>query len=332
MSKKILLSEKIFVAGANGMAGSAICRMLRKAGYGREEHGGKILAPLRKELDLLDLCAVKNWFKQNKPSVVILAAAKVGGILANSSQPASFLLENIKIQTNVIETSWISGVKRLLFLGSSCIYPKFAEQPITEEALLTSELEPTNEWYAISKIAGIKLCESLRIQHNFDAISLMPTNLYGPGDNYHPTNSHVMASLIRKFHEASSKSLPQVKCWGSGSPLREFMHVNDLGEAAIFALEHWDPSSNNAPLDKNGKALAFLNVGTGKDISIKELSKKIAKATKFKGSIIWDKTKPDGTPRKKLNVNKLKELGWIAKIKLDDGIKATVTKYADQLR
>ena len=254
---KISLDEKIFIAGSKGMAGSAIFRAFKKYGYVSNLNGGKLLSPDRKELNLLDLNALENWFLINKPSVVVLAAAKVGGILANSERPVDFLLENIKIQTNVIETAWKFCVKRLLFLGSSCIYPKFAKQPILEDSLLDGALESTNQWYAIAKISGLKLCESLRLQYGFDAISLMPTNLYGPGDNYHPTNSHVMASLIRNFCEASLNSISSIHCWGSASPLREFLHVNDLGEAVVFALENWDPSSKDAPPDNFGVPLTF---------------------------------------------------------------------------
>jgi GDP-L-fucose synthase len=221
--------DRIFVAGHRGMAGSAICRALQRAGY------SNLLTASRAELDLEDGPAVQRWFAEHKPTVVVLAAAKVGGIQANTTYPADFLLDNLKIQTNVIETAWRSGVRRLLFLGSSCIYPKFAEQPIREEALLTGSLEPTNEWYAIAKITGIKLCEALRRQHGFDAISLMPTNLYGPGDNYHPENSHVLPALIRRFHEAAERGDASVTCWGSGTPKREFLHVDDLGEACVFA-------------------------------------------------------------------------------------------------
>ena len=329
---KISLHEKIFIAGSSGMAGSAICRAFKKHGYGSEENGGSLFVPDRHELNLLDQTALDNWFSKNKPTVVVLAAAKVGGILANSNSPADFLLENIKIQTNVIETSWKFGVKRLLFLGSSCIYPKYAEQPILEDSLLNGPLEFTNQWYAIAKISGIKLCESLRIQYGFDAISLMPTNLYGPGDNYHPTNSHVMASLIKKFCEASLYSVSSVHCWGTGSPLREFLHVNDLGEAVVFTLENWDPSSDNAPLDKYGVPLTFLNVGTGKDISIKELSEKIAKYAGFNGEVIWDYSKPDGTPKKQLDCQRINTLGWTAKINLDEGIKETVKNFMDNLK
>ena len=326
-SKKINLDEKILVAGASGMAGSAIIRMLKKSGYGLESKNGEILKPNRKELDLLNSIEVNNWFMVNKPSVVIIAAAKVGGILANENQPTDFLLENLKIQNNLIESSFKNGVKRLLFLGSSCIYPKFSQQPIKEEYLLDGVLESTNEWYAIAKIAGIKLCQALRKQHGFDAISLMPTNLYGPKDNYHPTNSHVMASLIKKFCEAKKNDLSTVTCWGTGKPLREFMHVDDLGKSVVFALENWDPFDERAPLDINGVPLNYLNVGTGKDISIEDLAKKISQAVNFKGDIIWDSSKPDGTPKKQLNIDKIKSLGWRPSIKLEDGITRTIQEF-----
>ncbi len=326
MEKKINLDEKIFVAGARGMAGSAICRALYKNGYGTT-NGGKVFKPTRKELDLLDIKAVRKWFKKYKPTIVIIAAAKVGGILANSIYPTQFLLENLKIQNNLIENAWHAGVKRLLFLGSSCIYPKLAKQPIDEESLLTGQLEDTNQWYAISKISGIKLCDALRKQYNFDAISLMPTNLYGPGDNYHPENSHVMASLIRKFFEASRNFIPSVTCWGTGNPLREFLYVDDLGDAVVFALENWDPNSKNAPKDKNNNPLTILNVGTGKDISIRELANKISSSVKYNGEIIWDKNKPDGTPKKLLNIQKIKDLGWEPRISLKQGLKSTIESY-----
>ena len=325
--KKINLDEKIFVAGASGMAGSAIIRMLKQYGYGQEINNGKIFKPSRKELNLLNFSDVNKWFKINKPSIVIIAAAKVGGIYANANQPTDFLLENLKIQNNLIESSFINEVKRLLFLGSSCIYPKFADQPIKEEYLLNGFLEPTNEWYAVAKIAGIKLCQALRKQHNFDAISLMPTNLYGPRDNYHPTHSHVMASLIRKFCEAKKSGEKIVNCWGTGTPLREFMHVDDLGKSVIFALENWDPQEDNAPLDINGEPLTYLNVGTGKDISIKNLANKVSQIVNFQGEIIWDQSKPDGTPKKQLNIDKIKSMGWSPTIELDDGIKRTVEEY-----
>ena len=324
MNKKINPEDRFFIAGASGMVGSAICRALKKNGYGDSTKGGNLFTPSRNELNLLNINAVENWFNLNKPSVVIIAAAKVGGIFANSSMPTEFLLENLKIQTNIIETSWKNGVKRLLFLGSSCIYPKFAAQPINEESLLSGALESTNQWYAIAKIAGIKLCEALRKQYDFDTISLMPTNLYGPGDNYHPQNSHVMASLIKKFHDATKNSLPKVVCWGTGKPYREFLHVNDLGNAILFCLENWDPNSKFAPKDQDGNIISILNVGSGVEISIKDLANKISKLTNFKGEIIWDNSKPDGTPRKKLNCNKINKLGWQPKISLDEGIRQTL--------
>ena len=319
--KKISKEDRIFVAGANGMAGQAIKKNLEKNGY------NFLFTPTRSELNLFDLKAVEKWFIENNPSVVVIAAAKVGGILANSSQPAEFLLENLKIQNNLIETSWKSGVKRLLFLGSSCIYPKFASQPIKEEELLTGSLEETNQWYAIAKIAGIKLCDALRKQHNFDAISLMPTNLYGPGDNYHPKTSHVMASLIRKFYKAKKESLASVICWGSGTPHREFLYSDDLGSAAVFALEKWDPNSENAPLDRNGFPHTFLNVGTGVEITIRDLAYKIAEICQYKGEIKWDNSKPDGTPRKILNCKKLNQLGWKSATSLEDGILKTFESF-----
>ena len=319
-------SDRIFVAGHRGMAGGAICRALRQAGY---QH---LLTADRSELDLLDATAVQRWFVVHKPDVVVLAAAKVGGIHANNTYPADFLLDNLKIEINVIETAWRSGVRRLLFLGSSCIYPKFAEQPIREESLLEGSLEPTNEWYALAKVSGIKLCQALRKQHGFDAISLMPTNLYGPGDNYHPTNSHVLPALIRRFHEAAERGDAMVTCWGTGRPLREFLHVDDLGEACVFALEHWDPGSASAPCDAAGQPLPFLNVGTGKDLSIRELAEAVAEATDFKGKIQWDSSQPDGTPKKQLDVSRLRQLGWTARIALSEGLQGTVSLFRQQLQ
>jgi GDP-L-fucose synthase len=318
--------DRIFVAGHRGMAGAAICRALHCDGY------HNLLTAGREELDLLDSQAVQSWFAAHRPTVVVLAAAKVGGIHANASFPADFLLENLKIQTHVIETAWRSGVRRLLFLGSSCIYPKFAEQPICEEALLSGVLEPTNEWYAIAKIAGIKLVQALRHQYGFDAISLMPTNLYGPGDNYHPFNSHVLPALIRRFHEAAERGDVSVTCWGSGSPLREFLHVDDLGEACVFALEHWDPAAPEAPKDEAGEPLPFLNVGTGVDLTIRALAEAVAQATGFQGEIVWDSTKPDGTPKKQLDVSRLAQLGWRARIPLAEGLSSTVALFRQQLQ
>ncbi len=327
MEKKISYEDIIFLSGSSGMAGSAILRSLKKAGYGNEKNLGKILTPRRKDLDLLNNVEVEKWFKKNKPTIVIIAAAKVGGIYANMSKPGEFILENLKIQTNIIENAFKFGVKRLLFLGSSCIYPKFAEQPINEEELLKGELEATNQWYAIAKIAGIKLCESFREQYNFDAISLMPTNLYGPGDNYDAKSSHVFAALIKKFCDAKNNNLGSVNCWGTGKPFREFMHVDDLGRAAVYVLENWDPNSKEAPTDNKGKSLSYLNVGTGKDISIKSLAELIAKKLNFKGEIIWDTSIPDGTPKKLLNVSRINSLGWEAKIDLNSGIERTIIDY-----
>ena len=315
MAALITPADRIFVAGHRGMAGSAICRALQRAGY------SNLLTASRSELDLENGPAVQRWFSEHTPTVVVLAAAKVGGIQANNTYPADFLLDNLKIQTNVIETAWRAGVKRMLFLGSSCIYPKFAEQPIREEALLTGPLEPTNEWYAIAKITGIKLCEALRRQHGFDAISLMPTNLYGPGDNYHPTNSHVLPALIRRFHEAAERGDASVTCWGSGTPMREFLHVDDLGEACVFALEHWQPGPEEQQ---------FLNVGTGVDLTIRELAEAVAEATGFQGEIRWDASKPDGTPKKQLDVSRLAALGWRARIPLAEGLASTVADFAAQ--
>ncbi len=313
MKNKIYKTDKILIAGAFGMAGSAILRSLIKSGY------KNIFIPTKKELNYLNFQDTYSWFKKFKPEVVIIAAAKVGGILANYSYPADFILENLKIQNNIIESAWKFNTKKLLFLGSSCIYPKDSTQPIKEESLLTGSLESTNEYYAIAKIAGIKLCNSLRTQYNFDAFSLMPTNLYGPGDNYHEKNSHVMAALIKRFYEAKKKSLASVTCWGSGEPMREFMHVDDLGDAAVFVLENWDTSSEN-----QNNNLFHLNVGTGKEISIKELANLIAKSVNFKGQILWDKSKPDGTKRKLLDISRINKLGWHYSIELEDGIRQTI--------
>ena len=319
MSKVILKKDKILIAGAHGMAGSAICRKLLEKGY------LNLQTPTKKQLDFSNLQDTINWFNENDPKIVIIAAAKVGGILANQTKPADFILENIKIQTNIIETAWRKNVKKLIFLGSSCIYPKSSKQPIQEESLLKGPLENTNEYYAIAKIAGIKLCNALRTQYGFNAISLMPTNLYGPGDNYHDTNSHVLAAFIQRFYKAKKYSKKIVTCWGSGSPFREFMHVDDLASATVFLLENWDPSSIDAPKDSYGNPLYHLNIGTGKEITIKNLAEKVAKLIGYKGDILWDPTKPDGTIRKLLNVNKINKLGWKASINLDEGLEKTIS-------
>ncbi len=301
-----------FIAGHRGMAGSAILRRLIK------DTRYQAITANRRDLDLTNSSEVERWFQENKPEVIILAAARVGGILANDNHPADFLLENLKIQNNVIESGWKNGCKRMLFLGSSCIYPKFAEQPIREEALLTGPLEPTNEWYATAKITGIQLCRALRKQHGFDAISLMPTNLYGPGDNYHPTGSHVLPALIRRFQEAKEQGAPSVTCWGTGSPMREFLHVDDLADAALHCLEHWHPG----PDDPN-----HINVGSGSDVTIKELAEQVAAAVGYEGEILWDTSKPDGTPRKLLDVSRLRNLGWTARIPLEEGLRSTVADF-----
>jgi GDP-L-fucose synthase len=313
MTALITPEDRCFVAGHRGMAGGAIVRALQRQGY------SQILTASRDELDLEDSNAVRAWFEANRPEVVVLAAAKVGGIYANDTYPADFLLCNLKIQNNVIESAWRTNVKRLLFLGSSCIYPKFAEQPIREESLLTGTLEPTNEWYAIAKITGIKLCQALRRQHGFNAISLMPTNLYGPGDNYHPQNSHVLPALIRRFHEAKIAESPNVTCWGTGSPMREFLHVDDLGAACVYALENYNPDPS--------EVVQHLNVGTGTDLTIKQLAELVKSIVGFNGDIIWDPTKPDGTPKKQLDVQRIQDLGWQHKIELADGIATTYEDF-----
>ena len=324
-------SDRIFVAGASGMAGGAIVRALKRSRYGNPAHGGKLLVPTREELNLLDDEAVKHWMHTKKPDVVVLAAATVGGIEANRTRPADFILENLRIETQVIEAAWRANVRRLLFLGSSCIYPKLAEQPIREESLLKSSLEPSNSWYAIAKIAGIKLCEALRLQEGFDAISLMPTNLYGPGDNYHKQKSHVLPAMIRRFDEAKRRGKDSVTCWGTGKPLREFLHADDLGEACVFALERWSAMKEDSPRDDDGEALAYLNVGTGIDLSIRELAEQVADAVGFNGAIHWDESKPDGTPKKQLDVSRMNALGWQARIRLKEGLIETVDDFRNSV-
>ena len=310
--------DTIFVAGHTGMVGSALVKELLKKGY------NKLYLPTRKELNLLNQESVKEWFNKKKPKIVILAAAKVGGIEANSKYPADFILQNLKIQTNVIENSWENNVKKFLFFGSSCIYPKFSPQPIKEEYLLKGALEETNEPYAIAKIAGLKLCSALKRQHKFNAISLMPTNLYGPGDNYNLSTSHVLPAFINRFYKAKIKGEKRIKCWGSGNPQREFLHVDDLANASIFILENYSLNKNASPQNEMPE---LLNVGTGKDIKIKDLAYLIAKKVNYKGEIIWDSSKPDGTPRKLLDVSRLKNLGWESSISLEQGIEHTIKTY-----
>mgnify|MGYP001170941953 FL=1 len=332
MQTKLTLSEKIFIAGSSGMVGGAIKRALIEKGFYDDSSGGILLTPNREDLDLRNFEDLKNWFAINKPTIVILSAAKVGGIYANNNKPFDFILENLKIQTNIIELSWRFGVKRLLFLGSSCIYPKFAPQPIKEEYLMTGSLEKTNEFYALAKIAGIKLCQSLRIQHEFNSICLMPTNLYGPGDNYNELNSHVIPGLIRKFHSAKEDNLQFVKCWGSGRPLREFLYVDDLADACVFLLEKWDSTNKNQVCAQNEQDIYWLNVGSDFEISIKDLAYKIAKIVGYQGKIVWDESKPDGTPRKKLDTSKINDIGWEAKTNLDEGLKLTYEFFKNEIK
>tara|TARA_B100001057_G_scaffold425050_1_gene448200 strand:+ start:1640 stop:2656 length:1017 start_codon:yes stop_codon:yes gene_type:complete len=325
------INQKILIAGSSGMVGSAIYRAFLKKEKEGQYKKTIFFTPTRKELDFSVYSQVEEWFKIYKPQVVIIAAAKVGGIYANKNYPTEFILENLKIQTNLIEVSKLYEVKKLLFLGSSCIYPKFASQPITEEALLTNSLEETNEFYALAKIAGIKLCQALNTQYGFNSICLMPTNLYGPGDNYHPLNSHVLPALIKKICDAVEINSQKITCWGTGNPLREFLYVDDLAEACLFVLENWNPHDIDAPKDKYGSPLYLLNVGSEYEISIKNLAIKISEALGYKGEILWDKSKPDGTPRKKLDISKLKKLGWEASTNLDEGITKTIKAYKREL-
>ena len=304
------LNQNIFVAGHRGMVGSAIVRRLQALGYTR------IVTAGRDTLNLLDQQAVQAFFQAHKIDQVYLAAAKVGGIQANNTYPADFIYENLMIQANIIQAAHLNDVHKLLFLGSSCIYPKHAEQPMREEALLTGTLEPTNEPYAIAKIAGIKLCESYNRQHGTDYRSVMPTNLYGPGDNFHPENSHVLPALIRRFHEAAEQGLRQVTIWGTGSPRREFLHVEDMAEASLFVLD-LAPATYAANTDP---MLSHINVGSGTDISILDLAHLVARITGFTGQILTDPTKPDGTARKLMDVSRLARMGWQAKIGLESGV------------
>ncbi len=305
---------KIYVAGHRGMVGSAIVRQLQAGGF------SNILTRTHAELDLCNQQAVANFFKEEKPEQVYLAAAKVGGIHANNTYPAEFIYQNLMMEANVIHQAFESGVKKLLFLGSSCIYPKMAPQPMAEDALLTGKLEATNEPYAIAKIAGIKLCESYNRQygpsHGLDYRSVMPTNLYGPGDNYHPENSHVIPALIRRFHEAKEKNLPEVVIWGSGTPMREFLYVDDMAEASVFVMQ-----LDKATYDQHTEPMqSHINVGFGSDVTIKELAGIVGKTVGYQGQITFDRSKPDGTPRKLMNSGRLKDMGWQAKVSLADGL------------
>ena len=318
-------NAKIYVAGHRGLVGSALVRRLEKEGY------SNLILRTSKELNLRDESAVKSFFDEEKPEYVFLAAAKVGGIYANNTYPADFIIQNIQIQTNVITHALRTGVKRLLFLGSSCIYPRECPQPMKEEYLLTGPLEPTNEPYAIAKIAGIKMCESINRQHGTDFRSVMPTNLYGPGDNFHPENSHVLPGLLRKFHEAKINQSEYVEVWGSGKPRREFLHVDDMASACLYIMNLNEKTykANTKPM------LSHVNIGTGKDCTIRELAETIAKVTGFKGEIRFDPSKPDGTPRKLLDISRLNALGWEATISLEDGIRQTYQwflEHRDEIR
>jgi GDP-L-fucose synthase len=295
-------NDRVYIAGHRGLVGSALWREFESAGF---KH---LLGRSRTELDLQNAAAVEQFYTQEKPAYVLIAAAKVGGILANSTYPAQFLYENLQIQNNLIHGAYKTGVKKLLFLGSSCIYPKLAPQPIKEEHLLTGPLEPSNEWYAIAKIAGIKMCQAYRRQYGCDFISAMPTNMYGPNDNFDLQTSHVLPALIRKFHGAKLSQAANVTCWGTGTPLREFLYADDLARACLFLLENYS-------------AEQFINIGFGSDVTIKELAETVQRVVDFKGAIVWDTSKPDGTPRKLMDSSRLFALGWKPKVELESGIK-----------
>jgi GDP-L-fucose synthase len=306
----IARDARIYVAGHRGLVGSAIWRELERRGF------KQLIGRSHAELDLRDAVAVKEFYAREKPEFVLVAAAKVGGIYANSHYPADFLLQNLQIQNNVINGAREAGVRKLLFLGSSCIYPRLAPQPIKEEHLLTGPLEPTNEWYAIAKIAGLKLCQACRRQYGSDFISGMPTNIYGPNDNYDLQNSHVLPALIRKFHEAKVAQAPTVTCWGTGAPMREFLYADDLARACVFLLENYSEEQ-------------FINIGSGQEVSIRELTETIGRIIGFGGEIVWDTTKPDGVPRKLMDSSRLKALGWRPQVDLEAGIRLA---YEDFVR
>ncbi len=305
-------NSKIYIAGHRGMVGSAVWRALESKGY------SNLIGKTSAELDLRNQQCVLDFYNQEQPEVVIDAAAKVGGILANNDFPYQFLMENMQIQNNLIDSAYKSGVEKFIFLGSSCIYPKFAQQPLKEEYLLTDSLEPTNEWYAIAKITGVKSCQAIRKQFNKDYVSLMPTNLYGYFDNFDLQSSHVLPAMLRKFHEAKENNHSLVKLWGSGTPRREFLFIDDMAEAVVYALENKLPEH-------------LYNVGSGKDITIKELAETIQKIVGYQGNIVWDDSKPDGTPRKLMDVSKIKELGWEYTTELEDGIKKTYQWFLDNI-
>ncbi|RMG28117.1 MAG: GDP-L-fucose synthase [Gammaproteobacteria bacterium] len=303
---------KIYVAGHRGLVGGAIVRRLQAAGF------ENLVTRTSRELDLREQQAVRDFFAEERPEFVFLAAAKVGGILANDTYPAEFIYDNLMIEANVIDAAWRNGVKKLLFLGSTCIYPREAPQPLREEYLLTGPLEPTNEWYAVAKIAGIKLCQAYRRQYGADFISAMPTNLYGPGDNFDLEKSHVLPAMIRKFHEAKVRGEPVVTLWGTGRPLREFLHVDDMADACLFLMQHYSGEE-------------IVNIGTGSDLSIAALAEKVKQVVGFEGEIHWDTSKPDGTPRKLVDVSRLKAMGWRPKIPLEEGIRRTYAWFLEHV-
>lgn len=307
---EIARDAKIYVAGHGGLVGSAIWRQLQQQGFTH------LIGRRQAELNLLDAVAVRNFYETERPEYVFVSAAKVGGIVANSTKPAQFLYENLQIQNHLIHGAHLAGVKKLLFLGSSCIYPKLAPQPLKEEYLLTSSLEPTNEWYAVAKIAGIKMCQAYRRQYGCDFISAMPTNMYGPNDNYDLQGSHVLPALIRKFHEAKTSGATTVTCWGTGTPLREFLYADDLARACVFLMENFSEEQ-------------FINIGSGSDLSIRELAEIVRQVVGFAGEILWDTSKPDGTPRKLMDGSRLAALGWKPEIDLPTGIRLA---YADFLK
>lgn len=320
MTMSTFRQKRIWVAGHNGMVGSAVARRLVAEGY------SPLLLASRSELDCTDAGSVNTFVARHRPDAIIIAAARVGGILANNSRPAEFILDNLLIEANLIRAAWQHGVERLVFLGSSCIYPRLAEQPIREDQLLAGHLEPTNEPYAIAKIAGIKLCESFNRQHGCDFRSLMPTNLYGIGDNFHPENSHVIPALMRRFHEAAAARAQEVVVWGSGTPRREFLHVDDLAVAVQFILELDRQRWQDAVLPQQ----SHINVGTGTDVSIRELATLMAEVTGFRGKIVFDASKPDGTPRKLLDTSLINGLGWQPGVALDAGLRETYAWFTAQ--
>lgn len=312
------VSSKIYVAGHKGLVGSALVKVLNKSGY------TNVIGRSHQELDLTNQKDVIQFFESEKPEYVFLAAAKVGGIHANNTYPAEFIFSNLQIQNNIIDASYRYGIKKLCFLGSSCIYPKFAKQPMDEGQLLDGKLEPTNEPYAVAKIAGIVMCQSYNRQYGTNFISVMPTNLYGPGDNYHPENSHVLPALMRRFHEAKVNQLPEVVIWGTGKPLREFLYSEDMARACVFLMENYDVTGD----PKGGE---HVNVGSGIEVSIKELAETVKEVVGYNGKLIFDPTKPDGTPRKLLDVSKLHKMGWKHEVNLNEGVRLTYDDYSKSI-